>query len=503
MRVLEVNNLDLQGRRFNGYDFIDNLKNIDVTQLVIEKSSKNKKVKQILKNMKHYYIYSKFYRFETENSLQNIFSITSPLLMKSSEYKNCDIVHFHLVHNSKISLYSLLEISKEKRVIISFHDPWLLTGRCVHFYDCDKWQNGCKNCPNLNTHFNFKHDNCSLHWNLKRNILKEINAEYLVHSDWMKNLLIESNIDNINLIPLGIDINKFKIDNYKNSREYFNINDKEKILFFRSSDAFKGTNYIIEALDKYINDENITIMTCGKKNLINKLKNKYKIIELGTIENEKLFKAYSACDIFLMPSTAESFGMMAIEAMAFSKPVIIFDNTALPAVTHAPECGYLVEDKNSKKLALAIKELLENDEERKKRGILGRKIVEENYNIENYNKNIEKLYQKVFNKKLEIINKNIELSNDINLLTELNKLTKQIFGNNSKITKKLLYDCKESSKKIDYSDLKVQARINDYSKKILEEIDNNYFYIPIKYKIKYMIEKNKYLKQALLERRKK
>ena len=46
----------------------------------------------------------------------------------------------------------------------------------MHFYDCDKWKKGCKNCPNLNTHFNFKHDNCSLHWNLKRNILKEIKS---------------------------------------------------------------------------------------------------------------------------------------------------------------------------------------------------------------------------------------------------------------------------------------------------------------------------------------
>ena len=244
-------------------------------------------------------------------------------------------------------------------------------------------------------------------------------------------------------------------------------------------------------------------MTCGKKNLISKLKDKYRIIELGTIENEELFNAYSACDIFLMPSTAESFGMMAIEAMAFSKPVIIFDNTALPAVTHAPDCGYLVENKNSKKLALAIKELLGNELERQRRGALGRKIVEEKYNIETYNKNIEKLYWKIHNKKIEIMKNYIELSNDDNLLTKLNELTISIFGKKSKITKNLLYDCQQSISKIDYSDLKVQARINDYSHKLLEEIDNNSFYIPIKYKIKYILEKNKFLKNIYQGRRKK
>ena len=49
VKVLEVNNLDIQGRRFNGYDFINGLKGIDVTQLVIEKSSKNKKSKKNFK----------------------------------------------------------------------------------------------------------------------------------------------------------------------------------------------------------------------------------------------------------------------------------------------------------------------------------------------------------------------------------------------------------------------------------------------------------------------
>ena len=37
-----------------------------------------------------------------------------------------------------------------------------------------------------------------------------------------------------------------------------------------------------------------------------------------------MLDTYLAADMFVMPSTAEAFGMMAIESMAFAKPVSCF-----------------------------------------------------------------------------------------------------------------------------------------------------------------------------------
>ena len=97
--------------------------------------------------------------------------------------------------------------------------------------------------------------------------------------------------------------------------------------------------------------------------MLDSLKGKYKIIELGNILEDEILLAFNACDIFLMPSKGESFGLMAVEAMASRKPVIIFDNTALPYVTFAPECGVLVKNRDSDDLCLKIKEMIENKEE--------------------------------------------------------------------------------------------------------------------------------------------
>ena len=52
IKVLEVNNIDLQGRRFNGYDMIKEISDetIEIKQAVIEKESNNDSVVKILKN---------------------------------------------------------------------------------------------------------------------------------------------------------------------------------------------------------------------------------------------------------------------------------------------------------------------------------------------------------------------------------------------------------------------------------------------------------------------
>ena len=91
---------------------------------------------------------------------------------------------------------------------------------------------------------------------------------------------------------------------------------------------------------------------------------------------------------------------LAVEAMACSRPVIIFDNTAMPSVTFAPDCGYLVEDKNSTELASAMLDLIKNKNERERRGKLGRELCEKYYSKESYNAKIQNTYREILNHNL-------------------------------------------------------------------------------------------------------
>ena len=208
---------------------------------------------------------------------------------------------------------------------------------------------------------------------------------------------IFKNQKNIHYIPFGIDTDKFKPMSMDKARKKLNIPMQDKVLFFRAQNEFKGTEYIVAAL-KNMEEENITLLTCDNVGLLKEIKDKYNIVELGMANDDVLLDAYNACDIFLMPSKGESFGMMAIEAMACEKPVVVFDNSALPTVTHAPECGILVKNGDADDLRRTIETLLSNKDERLRRGTLGRKICLEEYTNDMYLTKIAELYQNVKDK---------------------------------------------------------------------------------------------------------
>ena len=80
-----------------------------------------------------------------------------------------------------------------------------------------------------------------------------------------------------------------------------------------------------------------------------------------------------------MPSTFEGFGISALEAMSYSKPIIGSDVGGITDIVKDQINGLLVEPRNHQQLAEKICYLIENPKERIRMGIEGRKIVEKSY----------------------------------------------------------------------------------------------------------------------------
>lgn len=500
LRILEVNYVDLPGRRFNGFDILETINNNTkhrAKQIVTYKTSENKDVYEYYINPIEQNMEYRFLDFENrELSLHSTLSLTSGALEHSDVFNNADIVHYHMIHNAKFSLYSLIKLCNQKKSVWTIHDPWTFTGRCVHYGKCGKWKTGCKNCKYLETLFPLKEDNCNALWKIKKYVYSKINPDIIVTSKYMLDLLktspLTQHFNHVHLIPLGVDLNYFndKISK-KEACKKLGINHNDFVIFLRAQDAFKGTEYVLEALKKLDAKQKITVVTCSQKNLLDEVKDKYKIVDLGNIGNDLMLNAYSACDIFLMPSIGESFGLMAVEAMACSKPVVVFDNTALPTVTFAPECGVLVENQNAEKLKDAIEMLLDNPKERIKRGKLGRKLAEENYDI---NKNEEKtiaVYEELWNrqeklKENPIVKVNYNSEQSVAIMNKLNILTKSLYSKKSKEFQELIYDNLPFNKKveIDYSNLDVQEIINLYNDKSFNLIRKRSSIINAKYNSK-------------------
>ena len=284
-KILEVTQIDLIGKRYNGYDMIHDLdsKKYEIKQAVIEKLSNDKNVINLLHNTGEQIIMEKCKALEEKLSIKNVISITSPILLKQKEYKEADIIHFHQFHNANLSLPFLRKVASEKKVIMSLHDPWLLTGRCVHFYDCNKWKNGCKKCDDLSTFFATREDRCNDMWKLKKGVFDDLDIDVVVSSDWMYNLVKQSpifeNIKRIHKIPFGIDEERFSKVSQDEAKKHYNIDDDSFVFFCRAQGEFKGTQYILEALKNLDVKKKVTVITCEIKGLLDEVRDRYNIID--------------------------------------------------------------------------------------------------------------------------------------------------------------------------------------------------------------------------------
>jgi N-acetyl-alpha-D-glucosaminyl L-malate synthase BshA len=105
-----------------------------------------------------------------------------------------------------------------------------------------------------------------------------------------------------------------------------------------------------------------------------------KVHFIGHLAN--LEEVISGCDLFLLPSETESFGMAALEALASEVPVIATRAGGLPEVVIEGEVGFLLPVGDIEGMTAAAMEILQNRELRVRMGRAGRRLAEEKFSTE-------------------------------------------------------------------------------------------------------------------------
>jgi glycosyltransferase involved in cell wall biosynthesis len=248
-----------------------------------------------------------------------------------------------------------------------------------------------------------KRDNTAFMWKTKKQIFENCNLELIVASKFMLELAKASPILSRfqhHLVPFGIDLDKYRPKNIEEKRKALGIYPGNTVIFLRASASpFKGVPFIKDAINKLTTDKPLTILTVDSKELFADYLGKHQLIDLGWVNDEsKIIDAYHCADIFLMPSTAEAFGVMAIEAMACGKPSIVFDGTSLPEVTFAPEAAISVPMNDSAALAEAMDRLIEDPAMRKEMGERARELADKHYSWDTHTQRVLNVYTDVLSR---------------------------------------------------------------------------------------------------------
>lgn len=375
---LQVGDNDLIGNKFNGHDLhlLLQKEGIRSTHFVLNKESQD----------------TNTYQIETAPNKNYVDEI-----INRKEFFLSDIVHLHLIHNTNFDVNLLPFFTSLVPTVITLHDPFFLGGHCIYHKECKKYLKHCIDCPYLDAPFVIPYDDTASRFEKKRLAIQNSDLSAIVASAWMEEKAKASPVfegKTIYRLPFGVNQDIFNPGDANKARKELGIAKDAFVIFFRADrNPFKGLEIILDALDKIKSKSSISILTVSETGLLEKYSSKYDIHEFGWLRDDQLLaKLYQACDIFLMPSKQEAFGMMAIEAMNCGKPVLAINGTSLPSVIDSPRCGLAV---NEDEFARTLQRWIDKPQELCDRAEKSYAFAKENYGISHYINGMLCIYQDV------------------------------------------------------------------------------------------------------------
>jgi len=297
------------------------------------------------------------------------------------KFRDIDLMHIH-VWNPAACRYAFMAANKYNLpLVITEHDPFELS--------------------------KFKQS-------IKRKLIKKADKIIAVSNKNAQTLkeLFPSMKDRIIAVHNGIDVTWFESQNLsfteKKRNEYreeiLEIDDKvTAILSVAELHERKGLKYLIGAIEELIKaGENCKLILAGTgpeaenlKKLIKEKKLTDHIKSLGF--RKDISHLMAACDIFVLPSLKEAFGLVLIEAMTAKLPIIASNVGGIPEIIEDGINGLLVTPKNKKKLAQAIKKYIDSPELTEKFIEIGYQKAKENFDAKMMAKNTETIYEEILN----------------------------------------------------------------------------------------------------------
>ncbi len=188
----------------------------------------------------------------------------------------------------------------------------------------------------------------------------------------------------IDIIPNGIEIEVFQP-----CKQFMPNANKINIITVTRLVERKGVQHILRALAELrkgnFKIKNISLLIVGTGNYEYQLKTLCKQLYLndvvtfyGFCPRSKLPRLYGQSNIFILPSLAESFGIVFAEAMACALPIISTNTGAIPDLVKDKH-GVLVEPGNVNELKEAIKYMLVNKEKWHAMGCASRDMICKKY----------------------------------------------------------------------------------------------------------------------------
>ena len=296
------------------------------------------------------------------------------LLVTHEEIHNLDkiIIKFKpdLINQHNFSLFGSVALKYSEKIpfVQTIHDYWIVCKTRHHYlYREDRicpYYNfaNCDNCPNILGSLPMPQQSKKLFADIQLTTV----------SNYVKDVLVKFgfNPDNIHVIHNGIETK--------------DLEPKDMNFVFctaKNPAQIKGARFFAEVASRLP----YKFMLSGTTSYSG-------VTNLGFLPEDKLFNMYKNCSIYVFPSVwEEPAGLTHLEAMQFGKPVVAFDAGGVKE--YVKNCIIPLRDIDA--MATKVKELMEDENLRKKLGEENRENVLNNFTAEIMAKKYLKLFEKL------------------------------------------------------------------------------------------------------------
>jgi starch synthase len=177
-------------------------------------------------------------------------------------------------------------------------------------------------------------------------------------SSYAKRTFVEHGIsgDKLVVCPYGVDTATFI------PRGSSRAPGKFSVLFLGTVGMRKGVHYLLEAYKKADLKDARLLLAGNVDSEFRPILQKYEGLfeELGPIPHSRAHELYQMADVFVLPSLADTFGLVVLEAMSAGVPAIVSENTGAADVIQTGRDGFVVPIRNAQEIAEKLTFLYEH-----------------------------------------------------------------------------------------------------------------------------------------------
>lgn len=281
------------------------------------------------------------------------------------EFQEADVIHLHWVNQGFLSLSDLRRILQSgKRVVWTLHDQWPYTAICHYSGDCQRYQQSCHHCPQLQAPS--AHD---LSWRVfqqKKALLRQHHVTFVGCSQWIADLARKSSLltgQKVVSIPNAIPSAVFHpMDRAAARMEHHLPLNRQLVLFgsFKVTDERKGVRYLAEAYKLLAQKPAIVVVGQATEAVATLFGNDFYCVDYITDEH-RMASLYAAVDAYVTPSLQDNLPNTIAEAMSCGTPCVGFATGGIPEMIDHLQNGYVAKYCDAADLARGIEYVLSHD----------------------------------------------------------------------------------------------------------------------------------------------